>query len=196
MTNRRPDPDVPHRKRCKRINTPGHAHFLTFSCFQRRPFLSRDRSRRWLVDAVNLARNTHEFHLWAYVIMPEHAHLVIHPESDAYDISAILTTIKQSVSKRAIHYVRTTAPDFLDQMNDVAPSGEVTARFWQRGGGFDRNLVEPADVWEKIDYTNDNPVKRGLCARPEDWQWSSARDYLGIAQGPLTVDMESVPRRV
>jgi len=32
-------------KRCRRLNEPGHAHALTFSCFRRQPFLSKDRSR-------------------------------------------------------------------------------------------------------------------------------------------------------
>ena len=196
MSERRPaSDDVPHRKRCKRYNDSGHAHFLTFSCFQRRPFLSRDRTREWFVKAVCLARERHELDLWAYVIMPEHAHLVIFPRRETYSISRILTTIKQSVSKTALAYVRANAPTFLQQMSDVTPSGSVTHRFWQRGGGYDRNLIEPDDVWEKIDYTHGNPVKRGLCARPEDWLWSSAAAHLRLPTGPMTVDLASLPRR-
>src|SRR5687767_2147446 len=89
MSAQHPDSDVPHRKRCKRFNDPGHAHYLTFSCFQRRPFLSRDRTRQWLVDAIALSREKHEFDLWAYVIMPEHAHAIILPRREAYEISDI-----------------------------------------------------------------------------------------------------------
>jgi putative transposase len=185
----------PHRKRCKRFNTPGDAHYLTFSCFHRKPFLSKDRSRQWLVEAVNAAREKHAFDLWAYVIMPEHAHLLIHPRNAEYDISPILNAVKQSVAKRAVAYVRKSAPAFLAQLADVSPSGEVTYRFWQRGGGYDRNLRTPADVWEKIDYTHWNPVKRGLCERTEDWLWSSAVDHLGKQTGPLSIDFHSLPRR-
>src|SRR4051794_35161592 len=107
------DPAVPHRKRCKRLNTPGHAHYLTFSCFQRKPFLNRDRTRAWLIDAINLSRRNHAFDLWAWVIMPEHSHLLIFPTQDIYSISGILSTIKQSVAKRAIAFVRAQSPDFL-----------------------------------------------------------------------------------
>ncbi len=83
----------PIRKTCKRYNLPGHAHFLTFSCFGRRPFLSRDRSRGWMIDAIALARERHGFDLWAWVIMPEHVHLLIFPRRETYEISAILTTM-------------------------------------------------------------------------------------------------------
>jgi putative transposase len=44
--------DLPHRKRCKRHDIPGHAHYLTFSCFRRQPFLTGVRARAWLVDAI------------------------------------------------------------------------------------------------------------------------------------------------
>ena len=89
-------------KRCRRYNDPGDAHALTFSCFHRQAFLSRDRSRQWLVDAVELARGKHEFDLWAYVVMPEHVRLLLWPRQASYDMSKILTTIKQSVTHRAL----------------------------------------------------------------------------------------------
>ena len=193
MTGPLPDPPPQFRKRCKRFNIAGHAHYLTFSCFSRKPFLSRDRSRQWLVDAIELARAKHAFDLWAYVIMPEHAHLLIVPTREIYNISEILSTIKQSVAKRAVAFVRSSAPGFLSQMADCQPNGAVSFRFWQRGGGYDRNLWSPADVWEKIDYMHNNPVKRKLCASADEWMWSSAADYLGLRQGPLRIDFDSVP---
>jgi putative transposase len=47
-------------------------------------------------------------------------------------------------------------------------------RFWQAGGGFDRNVVELHAVLAMIEYIHANPVRRGLVSRPEDWKWSSA----------------------
>jgi REP element-mobilizing transposase RayT len=128
-------PDPPIRKTCKRFNVAGHAHFLTFSCFHRRPFLARDRSRGWMIDAIALAREQHLFDLWAWVIMPEHVHTLIFPRRRQYSISAILTTMKQSVSKRATHFVRTEAPQFIASMTDRQPNGSEALRFWERGAG-------------------------------------------------------------
>jgi len=67
------------RKRLRRADNPGDARFLTFSCFRRQPLLSRERSCRWLLDAMDRARETHGFDLWAFVIMPEHVHLLVYP---------------------------------------------------------------------------------------------------------------------
>lgn len=71
------------RKQCRRYNEPGHAHALTFSCFQRRPFLARDRTRQWMLEAIDQARTKHGFHLWAYVLIPEHVHLLLGPTQAA-----------------------------------------------------------------------------------------------------------------
>jgi putative transposase len=110
-----------------------------------------------------------------------------------YDISEILNSIKQSVSKRAVIRVRRNAPQFLPPMEDRQPSGTVHYRFWQRGGGYDRNVFEPAAAYEQIDYLHNNPVRRRLCGKPADWLWSSAADYAGIRAGPLRIDRASLP---
>ena len=182
-----------HRKTCKRYNEPGHAHSLTFSCFRRQPFLSKDRTRRWLIDAIDRARAKHKVHVWAYVIMPEHAHLLIWPTRPDYDISNFLQSLKTSVTRAALPWVRANHPAFLPQMEHVQPNGERHYRFWQRGGGFDRNIVELASVWNHIHYIHANPVRRGLCLKAEDWFWSSAADYLRVRVGPLRLDFASVP---
>jgi putative transposase len=182
-----------HRKTCKRYNDPGNAHALTFSCFKRQPFLSKDRSRNWLIEAIDRARLKHSFHVWAYVIMPEHAHLLIWPTEREYEISEVLNSIKQSVAKRALIYVRRTAPSFLPRMEDRQPNGAIHYRFWQRGGGYDRNIIEPQALHQQMEYIHNNPVRRGLCAKPDNWLWSSAADYAAARVGPLTIDKQSVP---
>ena len=188
-----PPIQFPPRKRIHHWDNPGDAHFLTFSCYQRRPFLSSDRSRQWMIDAVQRARSNHGFDLWAYVIMPEHVHLLILPHSCL--ISELLNSIKQSVSKRAIAWVEQEAKWFLPEMIEQRPGGKITRRFWQPGPGYDRNMRSTADVWEKIDYSHYNPVKRKLCVKANDWKWSSAADYAGVGAGLLPLDLGMLPRR-
>jgi hypothetical protein len=65
------------RKNVQHFNEPGDAHFFTFSCYQRMALLSKDRTRWWLLEAVEDAREKHRFDLWAWVFMPEHVVLKI-----------------------------------------------------------------------------------------------------------------------
>ncbi|MBL9081822.1 MAG: transposase [Planctomycetales bacterium] len=182
-----------HRKRRRSYNIPGHAHALTFSCFQRRKFLSKDRTRQWFVEALEAARQKLGFHVWAYVVMPEHAHVLIWPTGKNYEMRRILEAIKLPVSRKALAFIRRENPKYLNAMRDEQPNGAVAHRFWQRGGGFDRNVVEPKVVWSEIEYIHGNPIRRGLCERALDWPWSSAADYAGLRQGPVTIDKSSLP---
>ena len=181
-------------KTCRRYNEQGHAHALTFCCYKRQEFLAKQRSCQWLAEAIDLARAKHAFDLWAYVFMPEHVHLVICPRQSVYDVSKILATLKQSVTRKALAYVRNSAPAFLERMLDEQPNGRKHYRFWQRGGGFDRNLWSQKVLVAEIDYVHANPVRRGLCERTEDWTWSSAADYALVRNGPLALNLESLPR--
>jgi putative transposase len=182
-----------HRKRCKRYDEAGDAHHLTFSCFQRLPLFSRDRTCGWMLQALELGREKEKYDLWAYVIMPEHVHVVLWPHAGVR-IEQILTTLKQSVSKRALLWLRANAPGFLRRLEDIQPNGKRTHRFWLRGGGYDRNLRSVADIHEKIDYIHANPVRRGLAGTPEAWRWSSSRAWLSGKDEPIAVDRESLPR--
>ncbi len=172
-------PDHPDRRRKTRksFNTPGDAHELTFSCHRRLALLASDRTRQWFLDA---AREKWRLELWAYVIMPEHVHLLLLPPPE-HDISAILKTIKQSVARRAMGWLRENAPHWLvnlqvQERSDAAPE----YRFWKTGGGYDRNITEPRTAWASVDYLHHNPVKRGLVKSATDWPWSSAREYAGL----------------
>ena len=182
-----------HRKRCKRFDIAGEAHCLTFSCFRRLPLFGRPRSCQWMLDAFESARGRGPFDLWAYVIMPEHVHVVLLPRSGA-KISAILTALKQSVSNRALAWLARNRPDFLAKPEDIQPDGRHHHRFWQRGGGYDRNLRSVMDIYEKIEYVHHNPVRRGLVKRAADWPWSSCRAWEMGVDDPIRIDRGSLPR--
>ena len=176
---------------CKRVisyNQRGHAHELTFSCFRRLPLLSRDRSRRWFIDAMDKARRKCHLLLWAYVIMPEHVHVIVSPQAENYEVRLIRTALKVPVQRQALKCLRRRAPKFLDRLEDVQPNGEVHYRFWQRGGGYDRNIVEPGTLGQMIEYIHQNPVRRGLAEKATAWVWSSARFCAGMVPVPTRVD--------
>lgn len=179
------------RKMCRRYNDPGHAHELTFSCYKRRPFLTKDRIRNYLAEAIVRAKEKHRFDVWGYVFMPEHVHLLIWPHEVEYSISRILLSIKQSVSRRALLHLGRYRPEGLKW---VATGQKHTPyRFWLAGGGYDRNITAARTVVDVAEYIHNNPVRRGLVARPEDWPWSSARHWQGRGPGPVPIDRDSFP---
>jgi len=172
------------------INEPGHAHELTFCCYRRYRFLRAERTCQWLAEAIDEARNSLDFALWAYVFMPEHVHLLIWPRRPEYDTGIILKKIKEPVGRKAVEHLRAHAPAWLSRIS-VQRGKRLERRFWQAGGGFDRNVMEPHTLLAMIEYIHANPVRRGLVSRPEDWKWSSAGWVAGKSSlKPDPIDFE------
>jgi putative transposase len=156
----------------RRYTGQGDLHFITFSCYQRRPLLGSVRARNLFLKILGEVRVRHKFELIGYVVMPEHVHLII-SEPKLLTPSQAMQIVKQRVSRRMRGKVRST----LNQR-----------RFWQRRF-YDFNIYSEAKLKEKLDYMHGNPVKRKLVRRPQDWAWSSFSFYeLGEA-GLIAVDV-------
>jgi putative transposase len=179
-------PALPRRHR-RNYNEPGHAHELTFSCYQRFPFLGRDRTCQWLRDSLEEARRTLDFDLWAWVFMPDHVHLIVHPRQPVYDIALIRRRIKEPVAQQAIAWIRHHAPEWLSRM-ERRRGNRVEHLFWQSGGGYDRNITEAKTLLTMIDYLHNNPVRQGLVVPAEEWTWSSAAWFVDQRAVPLIPD--------
>lgn len=181
------------QKTIRHFNDPGHAHFLTFSCYGRLPLLKAERTRQWFVDSVIQAKTRHRYALWAYVIMPDHAHLLVLPLDKKYDISSFLKSVKQSVARKAKHYLQANHRSQLQRLTVTHGEREIF-RFWQSGPGYDRNIRSEDELFAKIKYIHNNPLKKGLVSDPTDWKWSSSRWYCGKGDVPLPIDEMRAPK--
>ena len=163
-------------KTVKHVHQAGDFHELTFSCYQRRPLLINDEWRRMFCRSVQNALLSQSFRLAAFVLMPEHVHLLVWPESDGRSVSRFLAAVKRPFSYRIKQWLQ-QRPRFRDQLTALTireRPGKSAFRFWQEGSGYDRNLNQPGSVLSAIDYIHLNPVRRGLVDRATDWKWSSA----------------------
>src|SRR5579872_6267869 len=128
------------RRHRRSINESGHAHELTFSCFRRFPFLGKDRTCEWLAASIRTACIDMDFSLWAFVFMPEHVHLIVHPRRSTYDMSEFLTQVKQPTARRALAFLRQKSAEWLERL--AVQHGQRTEHhFWQPGGGYDSNTT-------------------------------------------------------
>ena len=174
-------------KRRVRFNEPGQPRELTFSCYRHYAFLGRDRTREWFCEALDKARRKLAYHLWAYVVMPEHVHVLVYPGDAPEQMSAFLRAVKEPVARKAIRHFKDHASAWLARVT-VSEGRRLRHRFWQPGGGYDRNITSDEALRAMIDYIHANPVRRGLVARAEDWEWSSARWYAGLRPVKLEMD--------
>jgi len=158
-----------HRKRLKHYHEPGDCHELTFSCYQRLPLLTNDTWRRMLAVSIDRAMVRHEFRLVAFMFMPEHVYLLVHPLGPEPDISALLKAIKQPYAFRIKQLLLKNETALLRKLTIRERPGKIAFRYWQEGAGYDRNLDNEQSVRSSIDYIHTNPVRRSLCPSPLDW---------------------------
>ncbi|MBI4657927.1 MAG: transposase [Verrucomicrobia bacterium] len=92
--------------------------------------------------------------LHAWVVMPNHAHVVVHP-TPPHTLSAILKSWK---TYTAVHANRLL--------------GREGQTFWQ-SESYDHCCRDDDDLARCCAYTTMNPVNARLCARPDGWRWSS-----------------------
>ena len=102
---------------------------------------------------------------------------------------AILQELKEPVARKAVAYLKTAAPAWLARIR-VSEGSRIRHRFWQPGGGYDRNITTEAVLRAMIDNIHANPVRRGLVSKAEDWEWSSARWYAGMR--PVKIEMDDM----
>jgi putative transposase len=169
----------------KHFDHDGRARFVTFSTHQRLPILSNDLFRQTVVESIDKVRKASGFRLLAYVIMPEHVHLVLIPRIDL-SLGQIIGEIKR-ISARKIHAAIKARKSALLARLTVTRNGRQRFALWERRC-YDHNCRTDESIWEKVMYCHSNPVKRGLANDPTDWLWSSYRWYAGVVDSVLEID--------
>jgi len=174
---------APLRKRLHRREVEHGVRFITFSCQRRLPLLKNPKIADLFADSLARARRRHGFELYAWVAMPEHVHLLVRKPDDA-PLAPGLASLKQGVAQSVLtRWSRLHAP-ILDELR----AGDGGARFWQAGGGFDRNIRNDSEFSRAVRYIHENPVKRGLVEQPDGWAWSSVRWWMGVRGGEIECD--------
>jgi putative transposase len=153
-----------------RYQQAGEYHFLTFSCYRRRAYLSAVAARELFEDALERVRRRYLLALAGYVVMPEHVHLLVNEPRCAL-LSRAIQALKLSVSMRSRE-----------------------RPFWQ-AHYYDFNVSTQRKFVEKLRSIHRNPVRRGLAAKAEDWKWSSFRHYQTGMRGTVEIESEWAARQ-
>lgn len=125
----------------KRYHNTGDLHFITFSCVRHRPILGTPQARDTFLEFLEQTRSKYAFHILAYVVMPDHVHLLV-TEPEGHPLSKIIQVIKQRFS-------RTRTEEYV----------------WEPRY-YDFNVKTEDKRVEKIHYIHRNPVKRDLVSSP------------------------------
>jgi len=161
----------------------GYLHYITTSCYQRRPLLGTAQNRDLFLEVMEQVRRRYRFVVVGYVVMPEHVHLLF-SEPERGHPSVVMKVLKQSFARRLLRRVRDAAdPRQSSLWNTALAEGHV----WQHRF-YDFVVFTKKKRVEKLRYMHRNPVVRGLVLEPEQWNWSSYRHYAAGERGPVLLN--------
>ncbi len=161
-------------------------HFLTASTFQRIPFFRDSRCALIFCEELEAAHARYGFHVLAFVVMPDHIHLLLWWDTDALPdltISKVAWAVKGLAARRMVQYLEgSVLLQPVREPRDQPHYRNWRYKIWQQGAGYDFNVHTRHKLMEKVAYIHANPVRAGLASQPEEYAWSSAINYR-VAEG-------------
>jgi putative transposase len=121
------------------------------------PLLTNDEWRMLLAESIDRAVKGHSCRLVAYVFMPEHVHILVQPTVVEVRIDLLLKAIKAPFSVRIRRRLEEVGSPLLERLTVRERPGIHCFRFWQEGGGYDRNLRSVKAVDAAIAYIHETP---------------------------------------
>src|SRR5690348_5906487 len=155
---------------------PGELQFITSSIYRRTPLFRSERCCRCFVDALTDVRKSTGFLLIGWVLMPEHFHLLLKPES-ADATSRIMQRLKSRAATGILKHLR--------ENQDLAWCRKMLARLALPPTVHDESHHR---VWQRRFYPYGIPVTRRLVGSPGEWPWSSWRFYFLKDTSLITMD--------
>ena len=176
------------------ISRDSPCYYLTAVAAHRLPIFRTDEIKDVTCNAIDEARTSGKFSLYAYAIMWDHFHLI----SDSARTSAdTLRFVNGIVGHRIIEYLKEHGYD-----RSLQKLRHETKKKNYRYSVFDhhpnvRVLMTESMLMERVHYTHQNPVRGGLVERAADYRWSSVRQWNGgmLEDEPLLMDLDRIKWR-
>lgn len=181
-----------------KIREKEKVYFLTLTVVGWIDVLTRKNHKMTIIDSLRFCQNEKGLTLYGYCLMPSHLHLIARAEGEI-SLSEILRDFKKFTSKAIIEQIVNEPESRRDWMlvyfrkEGKDRKGITNYKFWQ-DGSHPEEISSNKFFDEKLDYIHNNPVKELFVENPEDYYFSSARNYAGL-NNQLDIVLETVRQR-
>lgn len=159
-----------------RISRATPAYYFTSVAHHRLPIFQTDKVKQIICDAISEVRSKHGILILAYVIMPDHVHLLVYSEKAMRDALRLLNGV---AARRIIQYLKENGFDrSLFKLRGETRERNHKHSVWQHHP--DSLEIFGEDTFrQKVEYIHMNPVRAGLAENPLHYKFSSARQWAG-----------------
>ena len=176
-------------------------HFITMVTNKRvKAFRYKDTATK-AVNTILFYEKRGDFNLKGYIIMPDHIHMICEflgsgrspgpPDitqtgsGGSPDLPSIIRDIKKYVAKETIRTLLTLDEEMLltIRLSRQKKRGHIY-QLWQPDY-YDFNILTESKLNEKLEYMYENPIRKGLCDNPFDYEFSDVKRYFGSGDPKL-----------
>ena len=164
-----------------KIREIDRAYFVTLTVVNWIDVFSRKNRKHLLVDSLRYCQQNKGLTIFAWCLMPSHLHMIVRAEGE-HTLSDILRDFKKYTSKAIVKQIEEEPESRREWILELfAKAGEPLKKikdykFWQDGNQA-KEIFGNQFLLEKLDYIHNNPVEELIVSRPEDYLYSSARNY-------------------
>jgi putative transposase len=166
-----------------------NVYFSTSTIVEWLPVFTSDIYFNIIIDSLKYCQRNKGLNLIAYVIMPDHVHLVT-SNLEKVNLSDIMRDFKRYTSREISSQLERDNKNFLLEVFKRSAhigKGNTEYKVWQ-DDFHPEAIYSESFLQQKIDYVHFNPVRRELVTKPEDWRYSSARNYYLNDETIIVVD--------
>ena len=173
------------------ISRDSPCYYLTSVTKDRLPAFRTDAIKVIVCAALDEARRSGGFALYAYVIMPDHLHVIT---DSVLSIARTLQFINGITGRRIIDYLKQHNYEAsLKKLRHQVRARHYSYSLWDHHPDGRLLLLENM-LMQRVHYTHQNARRAGLVSRDEDYRWSSMRCWNGKAleDEPLLMDLNKI----
>jgi putative transposase len=167
------------------------AYYITSVTNNRLPVFQKANMKDLVCDALNEARNSARLLIFAYVVMPDHFHLMV---GSARKPSETLRYVNGISSHRVIGFLKESGYESsLEKLRHQQGKNRYRYSLWDHHPNL--KLITDEDVFmQKVNYLHQNPVRAGLVKDAKTYRWSSIRCWLRCMNEdePLLMDLSEI----
>ena len=167
-----------------KATTTEEAYFITITTVGWIDVFTRLNQKHNIINALNYCQRNKGLEIYAFVIMSSHVHLLC-KATNSFILSDVIRDFKKFTSKKILQTCIEEPESRREWMLNYFQKAcehlkrEQNHKVWQ--DGYHAELVETNRfIKQKVDYIHSNPVKDKTVSLPEDYYFSSARNYAGL----------------
>lgn len=156
------------------------AYFVTLTVTSWIDIFTHKNHKVLLINSLKYCQENKGLNIFGWCLMSSHLHMIVSTEGNL--LSDILRDFKKFTSKAIINQINEDPESrrewLLEQFKKAgAPLQRITNfKFWQ-DENHAKEIYGNNFLWEKLDYIHNNPVEEMIVSKPEDYLFSSARNY-------------------